>query len=88
MRHAHIRGIDVAIDVEIGDVAMAFFADVIREPANAQKVVRFVKREAVGGVEPFAGENFFRDRLELRVLKRGSRRCSELCFRRHFRLIR
>ena len=48
MRHAHIRGIDVAIDVEIGDVAMAFFADVIREPAYAQKIVGFVKREAVG----------------------------------------
>ena len=48
MRHANICGIDVAIDVEIGDVAVAFFADVIREPAYPQKIVLFVKREAVG----------------------------------------
>ena len=37
MRHANVRGIDVPVHVEIADVAMARFADVVREPANGQE---------------------------------------------------
>ena len=39
MRHANVGGIDVAVDVEVGDVAVAFFANVIGEPAYAEQVV-------------------------------------------------
>ena len=41
VRDADVGGIDVAIDVEIGDVAVLFFADVVREPAYRQKIVGF-----------------------------------------------
>src|SRR5271163_317164 len=78
MRHADIGGIDVAIDVEIGDVAVAFFADVIREPAYSEKIVRFIEREAIGGVKALAGENLFCDGLKPRVLERGSGCWAEL----------
>ena len=72
MRHANIGGIDVAIDVEVGDVAVALFADVICEPANAEQIVRFVEREAVIGGEAFASEHLFRDGIEARVLEGGT----------------
>src|SRR6266852_1375520 len=34
MRHANVGGVDVAIDVEIGDVAMALLADVVGKPSD------------------------------------------------------
>ena len=49
MRHADVGGIDVAVDVEIADVAVALFADVIGEPADGEQVVRLEEREAVVG---------------------------------------
>src|SRR5664279_1642053 len=36
--HADVGGIDVAIHIVIGDVAMALFADVVGQPANGQKI--------------------------------------------------
>src|ERR1700728_1500646 len=78
MRDANIGGIDVAVHVEVGDVAVAFLADVIREPAYAQQIVRLIERNAVISRKTFASENFLRHRLEPRVLKRGNRLCVEL----------
>jgi len=43
MRHANVGGIDVAIDVVIGDVAVAFFANEIGEPADGQEIGRVVE---------------------------------------------
>ena len=67
MRDANVRGIDVPIDVEIADVAVALLAHVIREPADRQQIVRLEEREAVFGVQAFARQNLLRDRLEPRV---------------------
>ena len=61
MRHADIRGIDVAIDVEVANIAVALFAHMIRQPAHGQQIVRFIEREAVGGIKPHSRQHFFRD---------------------------
>ena len=58
---AHVGGIDVAIDVEIGDVAVAFFAYVIGEPADGEKIGRAIQRDAIFEREALAGENFCGD---------------------------
>jgi len=65
---ADVGGIDVTIDVEIGDIAMLFFADEVREPAYGEKIVRFIQRETVRGVETFAGKNLYGYRLEASVV--------------------
>ena len=38
MRHANIGGIDVPIDVEVANVAVALLTNVIREPAQRQQI--------------------------------------------------
>ena len=40
MRQAHVRRIDVAIDVEIGDIAVPLFTHVIRKPADREQIGR------------------------------------------------
>ena len=67
MRDANICRIDVAIDVEIADVAVARFADVVGEPADGEKVGRAIESDAVGGGEALAGQNFVGDGLQTRV---------------------
>src|SRR6266446_812219 len=64
MRHANVGRINVPVDVEIGDVAVFFLADVICEPANGQEVRRAVQRDAVVKGKPFARENFLGNRLQ------------------------
>src|SRR5271156_1792226 len=54
---ANVGRVNVAIDVVVGDVAMLLFANVIREPAHAQKIVRFVEQQPVACVQTVAGEN-------------------------------
>jgi hypothetical protein len=78
MCHADIGGIDVAIDVEISDVSVALFADIICEPANAEQVMRLIEGETVVSGEAFASENFVRDRIEARVLEGRERLGVEL----------
>jgi hypothetical protein len=67
MRAADVRRIDVAIDVVIADVAVALLADVIREPANGQEIIRFEEPHAFVCVEAFSSENFIGNRPEARV---------------------
>ena len=76
MRDANVRRIDVAIYVEVANVAVAFLADVIRQPADGEQIVRLIKREAIVGSQALPGENFVRRRLEPRV--------RDLEFRSHF----
>src|ERR1700693_2992454 len=45
--HAHVGGIDVPVDVEIGDVPVAFFAYVIGQPAHGEEIGRAIQRDAV-----------------------------------------
>ena len=61
MRDADVRGIDVAIDVVIGDVAVALFADVIGEPADREKIGSFVESDAVVKGEALAGKDLVGD---------------------------
>jgi len=57
MRDAHVRGIDVPVDVVVGDVAVLFFAHEIRQPADAKQVVRFVQQQAVSRVQAFTRQD-------------------------------
>ena len=47
---------------------MLFFADEIREPAHCQQIVGLIKREAVFGVQAFAGQDFCGHRLQASVV--------------------
>src|ERR1700758_352789 len=68
MRHANVGRIDVPVDVEVADVAVALFADVVRQPAKGQQIGRAVKRDAVFEAEPFAGQNLGSDGFEARIV--------------------
>ena len=68
MRHANVGGVDVAIDIEVGDIAVLFFANEIRQPAHRQKIVRFIERDTVFGAEAFAGQDFCGHRLEASII--------------------
>src|SRR6185295_17991216 len=47
MGNADVSGINVAIDIEVADVAVAPFANVIGEPAESEQVGRAVERDPV-----------------------------------------
>ena len=68
MRHADVGRIDVPVDVEVADVAVALLADVVGEPADGQQVGRAIEGDAVVEVEPLAGQHLVGDRLEPRVV--------------------
>ena len=63
MRDADVRRIDVPVDVEIGDVAVALLANVVGQPANGQQIGRAVQQDAVVNAKAFTGEHFARDGL-------------------------
>src|ERR1700733_3288024 len=77
VRAADIRRIDVPVDVVVADIAVTLLADVIREPADGQEIVRFEKPQAFLSVEALAGENFISNWPEAGVC--------ELEFGGHFR---
>ena len=63
-RHAHIRGIDVAIDVEVGLVAMHTLADGIGHPAHGKNVAGAIQGEGVVNIQALAGHDFVMDRRQ------------------------
>ena len=63
MRHADVGRIDVPVDVEVADVAVALLANVIGEPAEREQVGRAIERDAVVEAEPLAGHHFGGDGL-------------------------
>ena len=67
MGNANIGGIDVAIDVVIGDVAVFFLADVVGEPAYREQVGGAVESDAVVEGQSLAGENSVGDGPETLV---------------------
>ena len=67
VRDADVGGIDVAIDVVIGDVAVALFADVVGQPADGKQIGRLVERDAVVKGEALAREDFVGDGFQVRV---------------------
>src|SRR6202171_6805747 len=58
MGDANVGRVDVAIDVEVGDVAVALLADVVGEPTDGEEIGRAIERDTVGGVKALPGENF------------------------------
>ena len=67
--HADVRRVDVAIDVEVGKVAVHPLADMVGQPAYCQHIRRGVKREAVVSAEALLGHHPGGDRLETRVIR-------------------
>src|ERR1700730_14959252 len=73
MRHADVSWVDVPVEVEVADVAVALFADVVRQPAQGQQIGRAVKGDAVFEGEPFGGENFGGGGFKPRIVDYWSR---------------
>src|SRR5437763_8815992 len=61
VRYANVRGIDVAVDVEVSDVAMALLANVIRQPPNCQQIRRSVECDAVISGDALSGKHLVRN---------------------------
>ncbi len=64
---ADVGRINVAVDVEIGLVAVKTLAHVIGQPAHGENVAGAVEGEGIGGVEALAGQDLFVDGVEARV---------------------
>ena len=69
VRDAHVGGVDVAIHVVIGDVAVTLLAHIVGKPAYGEKVGCFKKRHALIGRKSFAGEHLVGDRFQSRVVQ-------------------
>src|SRR5580698_2692814 len=76
--HANIRGIDVAIDVEVRLVAMHALTHGIRQPADGEDVSGAEERERVVSTQTFLGQNFIFDLVKPAVvgLKGMSVKCA------------
>jgi hypothetical protein len=66
--YTHVGGIDMAIDVEVGEVAVQALADVVGQPADCQNVRRGVEREPVFSAETPLSHHLGGDRLQMRVV--------------------
>ena len=67
--HADVGRIDVAVDVEIRDVAVQALAHEVGHVADGEQVGGAVQRQAVVIVEPLAGLHFVEYRQQAAVLK-------------------
>ncbi len=61
-RHANIRGIDMAVDVEIRLVAMQALAHRVCHPTHGENIAGPVQSKRVVGVETLTGKNFLVNR--------------------------
>ena len=66
--HANIGGIDVAIDVEVGHIAVHPLAHMIGQPAHRQHVGGAVEHQTIVEVQPLAGQYLGRNRLKALVM--------------------
>jgi len=62
--YADIGRVDVPIDVEVGDSAVALFSNVIGQPANRQEIRRPVQRNPVINAEAVTREYSLGDGLK------------------------
>ena len=67
-RDADVGGVDVAIDVEVGDVAVESLADEVGEPADGEDVAGLVEGDAVIEGEALTRVDFGGDGEEARVV--------------------
>jgi len=66
--YTDVGGVDVAIDVEVGDVAVQAFADMIGEPAHGQHIACAVECETVFKAQALFGEDFFSNGNDVRIV--------------------
>src|SRR5271156_4851093 len=67
-RHANIRRIDMAIDVEVSLVTMHPLPNPVSQPTHRQNVARPIKRTRVALVQALAGKDLILDREQARVI--------------------
>ncbi len=68
-RDAHVGGVDVAIDVEVGHVAMHPLAHMVGQPTHCEHITRAIERQAVVRTEPLLGHHLGGDRLQAGVVR-------------------
>src|SRR6185312_12089298 len=56
-RHAYIRGINVAVYIEISPVAMEAFTNVVRHPTHGQNIAGLIKRKRVIAAQTLPGND-------------------------------
>ncbi len=61
MRHANIRGIDVPVHIEVANIAVTLFANVIRKPSDGQQIRRAIQQDTVSRGQTLTGQNFIGD---------------------------
>ncbi len=66
--HADVGRVDMAIDVEVGEVAVHPLTDMVGQPAHRQNVRRGIKRKPIFGVQTLLGQHLGGDRLQARIV--------------------
>src|SRR5947207_2842629 len=66
--HADVGGIDMAVYVEIGNVAMHPLAHLICQPTHCQNISRTIESYRILKAKPLAGKNLFGNRQKARVI--------------------
>jgi hypothetical protein len=66
--HANVGGIDVAIDVEVGHIAVHPLAHMVGQPAHRQYIGGAVEHQTLVEVEPLASQHLGGNRLKARVV--------------------
>src|SRR6267378_2118713 len=66
--NAHVRRVDVAVDVEISLVAVHAFANVVGHPAHGQDVSGAIERQRVVCIKTFPDEHFVANRREPSII--------------------
>ena len=67
-RYTHICRIDVAVDVEVRDVAMHRFAHPVGQPADGENIRAAVKRQAIVKAQALPGKNLLCNGAQLLVV--------------------
>ncbi len=75
--HADIGGVDVPVDVEVGDVAVHPLAHCVRHPSDGQNVAAAIERDAVLEAQPLARRDLLGDRLQRRIVASRNSVCGE-----------
>ncbi len=69
IRHADVGGVDVAIDVEVGHIAVHPLAHTVGQPAHGQHVRGAVEYESVVEAQPFTVHHLGGNVLQPRVVR-------------------
>src|SRR5258708_24822748 len=67
-RHADIRRVDVAIDVEVRHIAIHALAHLVGQPSHGENVRGAIQRGCIVQTQPFAGKDLFGYRLKTSVV--------------------